>query len=55
MPLHAKQRSLRRRQRRVKKLRYLKSRLKETRDLKEKQFLMNKIRKISPWETFEEK
>jgi len=53
MPLHARQRKLRRRQRRVRKLRYLKSRLKETKDLKEREHLMAKIRKISPWETFE--
>jgi len=53
MPLHARQRSLKKKQRRVKKLRYLKARIRETKDLKEKDRLIAKLRKISPWEPVE--
>jgi hypothetical protein len=50
MPMTAKQRLLRRRQRRVRKLRDLKTRLEDTTDNKKRKRLMEKIRRISPWE-----
>jgi hypothetical protein len=50
MPLNARQRKLRRRQRRVRKLRFLKSRLAESQDVRNRKRLIEKIRKISPWE-----
>lgn len=46
-----KDRKLRRRQRRQTKLRHLKSRLSQTKDLKERQYLINKIKKISIYKT----
>lgn len=42
-------RKLRRRQRRKRKLRYLRRRLAETEDPEERQRLIAKIRRISPW------
>jgi hypothetical protein len=50
MPMTEKQRQLRRRQRRVRKLRELKIRLEETQDTKTQRRLIEKIRRISPWE-----
>ena len=50
MPMTDKQRQLRRRQRRVRKLRELKSRLDVTQDSKIRKRLIEKIKRISPWE-----
>lgn len=49
MPLHARQRKTRKKQRRVNKLRYLKKRYLDSQDTKEKKLLAEKIHKISPW------
>jgi len=49
MPMREKDRNLRRRRRRVLKLRRLKKLLVEANDLKTKQHLITKIRKLDPW------
>jgi hypothetical protein len=49
MPLTSRQRHLKRRQRRVKKLRELKRQLVETTDSKGRENLVLKIRKLEPW------
>lgn len=48
MPLTSKQRNLKRRQRRIRKLRALQRMLEETTDTKRRRELIAKIRKISP-------
>lgn len=50
MPLTQKQRDLKRRRRRVRKLRELKSRLAVTQDTKTRRMLLEKIKQISPWD-----
>jgi hypothetical protein len=55
MPMNDKQRNLRRRQRRVRKLRALKARLEETQDVKTRRRLIEKIRRLSPWEAIPDK
>jgi hypothetical protein len=55
MPMTSKQRNIRRRQRRVRKLRLLKARLTETQDSRTRERLIEKIRRISPWEPLPEK
>ena len=50
MPMTDKQRQLRRRQRRVRKLRKLKNRLVNTQDSKTRKRLIEKVKRISPWE-----
>ena len=50
MPMTDKQGQLRIRQRRVRKLRELKSKLDETQDSKTRRRLIEKIKRISPWE-----
>jgi hypothetical protein len=55
MPMTDKQRSIRRRQRRVRKLRELKARLQQTQDTMARRRLIEKIRRISPWEPLPEK
>ncbi len=55
MPMTDKQRNIRRRQRRVRKLRLLKARLAETQDSKTRDRLIEKIRRISPWEPLPKK
>jgi hypothetical protein len=51
MPMTAKQRKLRRRQRRVRKLRRLKKDLELAQDRASREKIIEKIRKISPWES----
>jgi hypothetical protein len=48
MPLTSRLRDLHRRQRRVKKLRVLKAKLRETNDPKARQKLIEKIQRVSP-------
>ncbi len=48
MALTSRMRDLRRRQRRVKKLRTLKAKLRETNELKARQKLIERIRRVSP-------
>jgi hypothetical protein len=55
MPMTEKQRNIRRRQRRVRKLRALKARLEDTQDVKTRRRLIEKIRRISPWEPIPDK
>jgi len=55
MPMTENQRNLRRRQRRVRKLRALKTRLEDTQDVKTRRRLIEKIRRISPWEPIPDK
>jgi hypothetical protein len=55
MPMTAKQRNLRNRQRRVRKLRELKVKLEQTQDTMARRRLIEKIRRISPWEPLLEK
>jgi hypothetical protein len=55
MPMTEKQRNIRRRQRRVRKLRLLKVQLAETQDSKKRDLIIEKIRRISPWEPLPEK
>ena len=55
MPMTEKQRNIRRRQRRVRKLRLLKAQLTETQDSKKRDRIIEKIRRISPWEPLPEK
>ncbi len=50
MPMTAKQRKLRQRQRRVRKLRRLKKDLELAQDRASREKIIEKIRKISPWE-----
>ncbi len=50
MPLTQKQRDLRRRQRRVKKLRQLKTDLIAAQDSASRERILRKIRKLSPWD-----
>lgn len=50
MPLTQKQRDLRRKRRRIRKLRELKSRLAATQDTKTRRMLLEKIKQISPWD-----
>lgn len=49
MPLRDKDRQMRRRQRRVKKLRHYKAALREAPDLRTREKLIARIRKIDPW------
>ena len=49
MPMTAKQKLLRRRQRRVGKLRALKAKLKTTQDSRAKERLQSRIRKLDPF------
>lgn len=49
MPMTDKQRVMRRRQRRVRKMRELKIRLEKTQDSKTRKILIEKIKRISPW------
>jgi len=49
MPMREKDRKLRRKRRRVLKLRRLKAMLADAKDLKTKQNLIQKIRKLDPW------
>jgi hypothetical protein len=49
MPMREKDRKLRRRRRRVLKLRRLKAKLADAKDLKTRQHLIQKIRKLDPW------
>jgi hypothetical protein len=55
MPMTERQRNIRRRQRRVRKLRALKARLEQTQDVKTRRRLIDKIRRISPWEPLPDK
>jgi hypothetical protein len=55
MPMTEKQRKIRRRQRRVRKLRALKAKLEETQDSRARKKIIEKIRRISPWELLPEK
>jgi hypothetical protein len=55
MPMTDKQRKIRRRQRRVRKLRALKAKLEETQDSRARKKIIEKIRRISPWELLPEK
>jgi hypothetical protein len=50
MPLTQKQRDLKRRQRRVRKLRELKAKLSEAEDTKFRRKLLEKIKLIAPWD-----
>lgn len=50
MPLTQKQRDLKRKRRRVRKLRDLKARLANTQDTKTRRILLDKIRQLSPWD-----
>jgi HAMP domain-containing protein len=54
MPLTSRQRKLRRRQRRVRKLRALKQKLAATDVSTKRRAIIEKIRRISPWEELEE-
>ena len=49
MPMREKDRNLRRRRRRVLKLRRLKALLVDSKDLKTRQRLIEKIHKLDPW------
>jgi hypothetical protein len=50
MPLTSRQKDIRRRQRRVRKLRDLKQRLTQTQDAAKRKVILEKIRKLSPWD-----
>jgi hypothetical protein len=50
MPLTQKQRDLKRKRRRVRKLRELKAKLAVTQDTKTRRILLEKIKLISPWD-----
>jgi hypothetical protein len=50
MPLTSRQRNMRRKQRRVRKLRELKTRLEKTQDSTKRKRILEKIRKLSPWD-----
>ena len=50
MPLTSRQRFLHRKQRRVRKIRQLKRKLNETQDSAKRQKIIEKIRKLSPWD-----
>jgi hypothetical protein len=50
MPLTSRQRVIRRRQRRVRKLRELKRELSQTQDSVRRKKILEKIRKLSPWD-----
>jgi hypothetical protein len=50
MPLTSRQKSLHRKQRRVRKLRQLKEKLSQTQESVKRQKILEKIRKISPWD-----
>ena len=55
MPLTSRQKDIRRRQRRVRKLRELKQKLSQTQDAAKRRVILEKIRKLSPWdEVFDE-
>ncbi len=54
MPLTQRQRNLRRRQRRVRKLRRLKKDLEMAQDRASREKIIEKIRKIAPWEPLPE-
>ena len=49
MPLTQKDRDRKRRQRRHKKMTELKLRLEQAKDPKEKEIIIEKIRRVSPW------
>jgi len=51
MPLTSRQRVLQRRQRRVRKLRELKQELAQTQDNTRRKKVLEKIRKLSPWDS----
>jgi hypothetical protein len=51
MPSTQNQRDLRRRQRRVRKLRGLKVKLTQTQDTRVRRRILEKIRKLSPWDS----
>jgi hypothetical protein len=50
MPLTSRQRKKYKKQRRVQKLRLLKKKLSQTSDVVKRQKILEKIRKISPWD-----
>jgi tRNA A22 N-methylase len=50
MPFTSRQRFLRRKQRRIRKLRQLKEKLSQTQDRTKRQNILEKIRKLSPWD-----
>jgi hypothetical protein len=50
MPLTSRQKFLARKQRRVRKLRQLKRKLNETQDSARRQKILEKIKKLSPWD-----
>jgi len=50
MPLTSRQRFLRKKQRRVRKLRQLKKQLSQTQDNTKRQKILDRIRKLSPWD-----
>jgi hypothetical protein len=50
MPRTSRQRDLRRKQRRVRKLRQLKDKLSQTQDNTRRQKILAKISKLSPWD-----
>jgi hypothetical protein len=50
MPLTQKQRDLKRKRRRIRKLRELKIKLTDTQDTKTRRKILEKIRQISPWD-----
>lgn len=50
MPLTSRQRVIRRRQRRVRKLRELKRELAQTQDGAKRKKILEKIKKLSPWD-----
>jgi hypothetical protein len=50
MPLTSRQKDIRRRQRRVRKLRGLKQKLAQTQDTAKRKKLLEKIQKLSPWD-----
>lgn len=54
MPLTSKQRALRRRQRRVRKIRDLKQRIASSTDATERKRLSEKLLRVSPFETIED-
>lgn len=55
MPLTAKQKLLRRRQRRVYKLRTLKARFKATQDSRTRERLLTKIQRLDPFQSLPKK
>jgi tRNA A22 N-methylase len=50
MPFTSRQRFLHKKQRRVRKLRQLKKQLSQTQDNAKRQKILEKIRKLSPWD-----